>query len=165
LKIIKYLILILITILFAYEFVPIKFAIEVNGDSLKKVNHKKDEVVYICELTQTTGPMWEVVGDENGLFDAKIDNEQVIIDEVILPFLLKDYWSYLYEKRKFVIKGKIIDRRKDSISDPILYKVLKVNKWYVEYPIERDYYTLFPSKRYLSLSDIDWLGIYHKFQK
>lgn len=154
-KILLIVIMIIIVIFLILEFVPIKYAKKISD-----LTTKNGESIYVCRLTTYTGPEWTIVSKKNVIKYHKYKEEQqVIVDGVKLPFLLRDSDSYIYTKRVFIFEGKIIAKRKYTKDDPTLYPVLKVNKWYMEYPIRRDYFKMLSPKGYLTLSDIDWLRI------
>lgn len=66
-KVIKIIIILLITILIIINFIPVKMSANPN----KLHQPSSSETMILCEYGQTTGPNWVIIGNHNGEFNSE----------------------------------------------------------------------------------------------
>ncbi len=116
------------------NFIPIKSAIDVSSQKALKKLANKDEKLYICKNHTYTGPDWEIIGDENGLYSSEDKNEFVFI-EGNSPYKEIDQKNF-YQWGMFIFKGTVVGEKKDWGEDK-KYKVIKIGEWYIASPVFR----------------------------
>ncbi len=137
-------IVVLITILIIANFLPVKMSVKPN-----KVNEKnKNDTVILCEYGQTTGPNWVIIGNEKGEFGpGKCEFINVKYSESVkMPNS-----SIFIGDNKYVLYGKFIGV---EVFYGESYRVFEVNRWDIQYPIDRfSLRSFFSPKRYLNIFD------------
>lgn len=115
---------------------PIKKTVKINSQSIEQRQVSEKDTKLICKFVEVTGPRWEVVGNNNGLFN-KPGYEYIIIKGNIPP---DKSWELVFDdnsKNKFVFEGNLVGE--EIADDGGKYKVFNVKKWSMAYPIIRGY--------------------------
>ncbi len=139
-RLIKILIL-LIILLFAIDFIPIKFAIDISKDNIKNG--------YLCYHEQVTGGNWRVENTEEQLYF------EYLIGRSPFNYLSKIYSTDYIEPsgNKYVFYG-VIEPKSNEVFD------LNVSNWDIVYPISRKSIRgLYSPKNYLTLYDFNLINL------
>lgn len=133
-----YIALIFILSIIAVQFLiiqfPIKKSVRINLKTINQEALKKSDKVLICKLSTDTGPQWEVIGKNNGLFNLVSQTQNIIVKGNIPKRLNGDLYDNM-STNIFVFEGKIIGEEADPYGGK--YYTFKVDKWNIIYPINR----------------------------
>ncbi len=131
----------LIILLFAVDFIPVKFAIDVSDDNI--------ESGYLCYHEQVTGGNWRVENTDKQLyFDNLTGNSP-------FNYLSKIYSTDYIEPsgNRYVLYGTIMPKENDIFD-------LNVEHWNIVYPVSRkSIRALYVPKRYLTLYDFNLIKL------
>jgi hypothetical protein len=153
-KVIRILEVILVILLLA-DFIPIKMAVNIQKDDLKKlVSDKSSDKLYICEHTQVTGSIWLAIGDEEGEREL-LDKGSIYLADPLkgkdpLRSLNKSFVPY-YTFNDYIFIGKQGNQVNEGDDLTIDFHV---DEWKIVYPIKRNSIRdIYAPKSYLTLYD------------
>lgn len=150
-------ILLLISILIILDFIPIKFAININD---AKANLNNEYFVCINESKIHIDIPWNATRQLN----KHLENDLLIRVFGNSPYNIlssKDFkivaWSEI--RNLYFLNGKI-ERLEKEDKTLNLIADLKVNNWDIIYPIDRaSFRKYYASKSYLTIYDFDWIKV------
>lgn len=91
----------------------------------------------ICESDNTvTGPPWYVVGKNKRLFNLIEPYEYIVLEGNFPKSFLLGKLTNPPAENKFIFEGNFVA---EVNADGGVYKVFKVRKWSIIYPISREY--------------------------
>ncbi|MDP4093377.1 MAG: hypothetical protein Q8920_08455 [Bacillota bacterium] len=125
--------IILIPFLVIFE-LPVKSAARHDYKVIKPVSITDSDKVLICRYSDGPEPRWEVVGNKDGLFDLSQLNIESIVVEGNFQYRELNYDLLNSEDNKFILKGNFIGEKDYGYGT---YKIFKVDKWDISYPIKQ----------------------------
>jgi hypothetical protein len=149
-KIILLIIFVLLAIICIIDLIPVKKA--VKNSKLKSLrSNNSDCEIIICKFTQSTGPSWVIVEDENGLSNKK--NLEGVILKKYNPVAKMSYGLFFSADNKFAFLGSF-NGKEDYSNTGDIYRVFEVDEYFPIYPIERTNRLIYNGpKGHLSLFD------------
>lgn len=119
--------------------VPVKKALKIELKFSEQESISMNDKLLICGNDNTvTGTPWFVVGKNNKLFTNNEPNETIILEGNFPKSFLLSKMTNSPAENKFIFEGGFVGNKKDKYEGGV-YKVFKVKKWSIVYPIDREY--------------------------